>query len=82
MIQKKWLRYYDDEVQSNSNDTAIVTWDTASKSSERFDYSVGTVLLDLVRERLDFPVLKRRAIALHQRWSRRASLIEDKGSGT
>ena len=57
-------------------------------------YSVGIVfqvrgetvwVLDVVRERLEYPDLKRKVIELHRRWKRVGSnyvlLIENKGSG-
>lgn len=91
LIRREWLRFYDDPPERRANDILLLSWDTAMKASETADYSVCTVwlirddahfLLDLIRERLDFPDLKRRAIALHGRWRPRATLVEDKGSGT
>lgn len=91
LIRREWLRFYDDPPERRANDVLLLSWDTAMKASETADYSVCTVwlirddahfLLDLIRERLDFPDLKRRAIALHGRWRPRATLVEDKGSGT
>jgi predicted phage terminase large subunit-like protein len=55
------------------------------------DYTVGTTwaikekrvyLLDVVRERLEMPALKRRVIEEANRWNAQIVLIEDKGSGT
>ena len=91
LIRREWLRFYDAPPERRAGDVLLLSWDTAMKASETSDYSVGTVwlmredvhyLLDLVRERLDFPDLKRRAIALHERWRPLATLVEDKGSGT
>ena len=91
LIRREWLRYYDAPPERRAGDLLLLSWDTAMKASETADYSVCTVwllrdeahyLLDLVRERLDFPDLKRQAMALHERWGPRATLVEDKGSGT
>lgn len=91
MIRRAWLRYYDVQPERRAADVLLLSWDTAMKASETADYSVCTVwllreeahyLIDLVRERLEFPELKRRAIALHERWRPLATLVEDKGSGT
>ena len=74
--------------------TLIVSWDTAMSAGELSDYSACVVLhlkgedafiLDVVRERLDYPDLRRKIIDLHRRWrnytNSYALLIEDKGSG-
>ena len=91
LIQRAWLRYYDVQPERRAGDVLLLSWDTAMKASETADYSVCTVwllreeahyLIDLVRDRLEFPDLKRRAIALHERWRPLATLVEDKGSGT
>ena len=67
------------------------SWDTASKPGTSNDWSVCTTwliqdetfyLLDLYRERLDMPSLRRRAVELFDRDRPDAVLIEDKGSGT
>ncbi|MEO6113655.1 MAG: phage terminase large subunit [Sphingomicrobium sp.] len=67
------------------------SWDTASKADEHHDYSVCTTwgeagdrlyLLDVDRERRDFPALKRRIVELAREWRTRTILIEDKGAGT
>src|SRR5829696_3657703 len=70
----------------------FVSWDTASKAKELSDYSVGTVwharaatkelyLIDVVREKLEYPALRARVRSLHHRWRAKCTLIEDKGSG-
>jgi predicted phage terminase large subunit-like protein len=67
------------------------SWDTASKAGEINDYSVCTIwlrrgndhyLLDVRRERLEFPALKRLVIQLAARDQPDAILIEDRSSGT
>ena len=53
---------------SAAEDMIVISWDTAMKSTELADYSVGTVwhvqgnkffLLDLIRGHYDYPELKR-----------------------
>jgi predicted phage terminase large subunit-like protein len=69
----------------------VLSWDTASKTSELNDYSVGTVwsvegdrfyLLDVIRERLNYPDLKRAIIRQAGVYSWPTILIEDRSSGT
>jgi predicted phage terminase large subunit-like protein len=70
--------------------------DTAFKEGQENDYSVfavwgrvfpgyqlpaGYYLLDLWRDRKDFPALRHLAVAKHQQWKPWQWLIEDKGSG-
>jgi predicted phage terminase large subunit-like protein len=74
--------------------TVIISCDTAFKKTETADYSVMMVLgmddnsdihiLDIVRERYDFPELKRAAITLNAKWrgkGLRGMYVEDKASG-
>jgi predicted phage terminase large subunit-like protein len=72
-------------------DRVIQSWDTAAKAGQLNDYSVCTTwalkgdrayLLDVVRERLEFPALRRRIIDEADRHRAEVVLIEDKGSGT
>ena len=68
----------------------IQSWDTAIKSSPSSDYSVcitaclsGGVshLLDVHRDRIEYPALKRRVLQQAERFSPDHILIEDKASG-
>ena len=93
LIKSKWFGTYDEPPVRQQNDRFIVSWDSALSAKDLASYSVGIVLqvrgdeiyvLDAVRERLEYPDLKRRVIELHKRWnigSRYALLIENKGSG-
>jgi predicted phage terminase large subunit-like protein len=72
-------------------DRIIQSWDTAAKIGDLNDYSVCTTwaiignryyLLDVLRERLEFPALKKRVITQSDRFKPDLVLIEDKGSGT
>ncbi len=76
---------------SDHDGRVIQSWDTASKAGELNDYSVCTTwlmkgddyyLLDVLRERLEYPFLKMRVIDMARRFAAHSVLIEDKGSGT
>ena len=69
----------------------IQSWDTASKADEIHDYLACMTwlvdgkdyyLIDVFRDRLEYPHLKRRVIAEAQRHGTKTVLIEDSGSGT
>jgi predicted phage terminase large subunit-like protein len=90
MIKAEWFRNF----QSYENlqfDRIIQSWDTAIKPGELNDYSVCTTwgikgpnlyLLDVLREKLDYPNLKRRVIAHFKCFPVSTILIEDRASGT
>jgi predicted phage terminase large subunit-like protein len=96
IIKREWLRYFRGSLLYKKGEYYVISWDTAMKSSELADYSVGTVwqvhdegknvyLVDLVRDRFEFPELVHSAEALFVKWKTVGSthlVIEDKGSGT
>ena len=91
MIKSEWLKYYDPEGPMPEFYFILQSWDTANKSGELNDYSVCTTwgylyksyyLLDVVRQRLNYPELKRKVIAQIKKYDPRIVLIEDKASGT
>jgi predicted phage terminase large subunit-like protein len=91
MIKWSWFHFYRDLPPRRPNDQIVQSWDTAYKATELNDYSVGTTwlvqgedcyLVDLVRERLEYPYLKKRIVAEAKKHKARSVLIEDKGSGT
>lgn len=90
MVKRAWLRTYQ-PFEVMAPERIIASWDTAAKMGELNDYSVGTIfaiknkrvhLLDVVREKMELPALKRRVIDEADRWKADIVLIEDKGSGT
>ena len=94
LIKWDWFRIYDNPPPRNSNDRIVVSWDTAMSSKELASYSACVVLqirgetvhvLDVIRERLEYPALKRKVVEVHKRWRYAANdyalLIENKGSG-
>jgi len=94
LIKWAWFQTYDEPPVWKPGDRIIVSWDTAMSGKELASYSACIVLqvrgetayvLDVVRERLEYPDLRRAVLRLHRQWSRvgndYALLIEDKGSG-
>jgi predicted phage terminase large subunit-like protein len=91
LVKAKWFRSYLPEQQPPKFDLVFHSWDTANKSTELSDYSVCTVwglrgkrlyLLHVLRERLDYPSLKRAVWSMSQEYQPQNILIEDKASGT
>ena len=91
IIQLKWFRTYLPADLPEKFSSIVQSWDTATSVSELADYSVCTTwgiekknvyLLDVYRERLEYPDLKHRVRALAQRYAPKVILIEDKASGS
>lgn len=91
LVKWEWFRFYACPPAKVADGRIIQSWDTASKAGELNDYSVCTTwlmkgddyyLFDVVRERLEYPALKKRVIDLARRKGAHSVLIEDKGSGT
>jgi len=95
MIDIKWLtgtgRQYVEEMVRNQFEMIVISTDTANKDTELADFSVFGVwgiredryyLLDLIRDKMEFPELLGTAKALLEQWDPTFFLIEDKGSGT
>jgi len=91
IIKWGWFQFFDARPVRVPNDRIVQSWDTASKANQLNDYSVCTswlvqgnryYLFDVLREKLDYPDLKRRVMAHAARLEANSVLIEDKGSGT
>jgi predicted phage terminase large subunit-like protein len=94
LIKWTWFQFYDDPPARKPGDRIIISWDTALSSKELSSYSACVVLqvrgetvyvLDVIRDRLEYPDLKRRVIAVYRNWrnacDRCELVIESKGSG-
>lgn len=88
LIRREWLRSYSERPAAFSR--VVVTWDTASTLGETSDWSVGQVwgvcdqdfyLLNVVRQRLEFPQLRRAVLKLHADWDADVTLIEKTALG-
>lgn len=89
-IQRDWLKFADPATGIPEHGFIIQSWDTASKEGVQNDYSVCVTarqvgnqlfVLDVFRERLAFPELKKNAIRLANHWQAHTVLIEDAASG-
>lgn len=90
MIKTAWLQYYEPGTEPPFS-SIVQSWDTANKPGELNDYSVCTTwgardgrfyLLHVLREKLNFPDLKRAVRSQAATFKPQTILIEDKASGT
>ena len=94
LVKWSWFGIYDEPPQRTAADKIIVSWDTALSEKDLASYSVAVVLqvrgetvyvLDVIRERLEYPELRRKVIEMHRKWRNACNgyslLIENKGSG-
>jgi predicted phage terminase large subunit-like protein len=91
MVKRDWFQYYDPAAPLPTFSTVVQSWDTANKSGELNDYSVCTTwgayngwyyLLDVYRQKLDYPTLRRKVIEQFTKHKPHVVLIEDRASGT
>ena len=91
IVKRDWLKFYSEQDKPDRFDQIVQSWDTASKITELSDYSVCTTwgvterkmyLLNVFRQRMEFPQLKRMVRELAGLWRASIVLIEDKSSGT
>lgn len=94
LIKSHWWQSYPSDMKPERFNSLIIASDTAFKAKSTSDYSVmitmgldqsGDIyLVDLIRERFEFPELKRKMIQLNNLWrgkGLRGIYIEDKASG-
>lgn len=88
MVKEEWFKRYDQPPASF--DQIIQSWDTASGAAELNSYSVCTTwgikekqayLLHVLRERLEYPNLKRAVQHQAKTFGAQVVIIEKKGSG-
>jgi predicted phage terminase large subunit-like protein len=91
MIKRHWVRRYENLPVRTSSMHVLQSWDTASKEGEQNAWTVCTTwyvhegryyLVDVLRDRFDYPTLKERAIAHARLHKPTTILIEDTGVGT
>jgi predicted phage terminase large subunit-like protein len=91
MVKTEWLRFYEPGEQPAHFSRIVQSWDTANKATDLSDYSVCTTwgvddrtfyLLDVFRQKLTFPDLKRAVVMQAKRFDAKTIVIEDKASGT
>ena len=92
LLRWEWFGTYDERPERHEFLKVVQSWDTAMSSAPTSDFSVGTTwgfhrderkwfLLDVFRQRLDFPHLKAAVIRLQRQWRADRVLLEDAGSG-
>jgi predicted phage terminase large subunit-like protein len=90
IVRKAWVRYYDILPPRNSSSVILQSWDAASKLGELNDWSVCTswliqdgnyYLLHVLRDRLDYPSLRARAIEHARAYAANKIIVEDVGVG-
>ena len=91
IVHWEWFKFFDQVPRKETGDRIVDSWDTALKAEEINDYSVCTTwlikgneyyLIDLKRERLNYPDLKRAVIDRAASHRSNTIIIEDSGSGT
>ncbi|MBT5413690.1 MAG: phage terminase large subunit [Rhodospirillaceae bacterium] len=91
LVRWTWFQFFENVPPRESVQRIIQSWDTANKDSDTSDYSVCTTwyeidkkvyLVDVLRQRLDFPALERQVVALAREREANLVLIEDAGAGT
>ena len=91
LVKAEWFKFYTPGGQPSKFQIVFHSWDTANKCTELSDYSVCTIwglrkkrlyLLNVYRQRLEFPLLKRAIVYLAQQFHASNIIIEDKASGT
>jgi len=91
LVKVEWFKRYDEKERPERFDRIVQSWDTANKATELSDFSVCTTwgvkgknvyLLGLLRQRLEYPALKRAVREQQNLYGATTVLIEDKASGT
>jgi predicted phage terminase large subunit-like protein len=89
LVKAGWFRRYTID-EAPALERIVQSWDTASKATELSDFSVCTswgisgknlYLIDVLRQRMEYPELKRAVRAQYERLRPSVVLIEDKSSG-
>src|SRR6266446_10058738 len=91
LVKAEWFKHYGEKERSERFERIVQSWDTANKATELSDFSVCTTwgvrgkklyLLGLLRQRLEYPALKRAVREQQSLFDATEVLIEDKASGT
>jgi phage terminase large subunit-like protein len=89
LVKWSWFATSDAPPNRVVNDRLVISWDTAQKDREVNDYSAAIValvkpngfvfILDVIRERLNFPSLRRRVLEEANKRRPAFTLIEQAG---
>jgi predicted phage terminase large subunit-like protein len=90
MIKRNWVRRYSEPPPRQDVLQILQSWDTAMKGGPANDWSVCTTwaqtkngrlyLLDVWRDRVDYPTLRTTVRALHEKWRPSTLLMEEAGT--
>lgn len=90
LVKLEWFERYDELLQRDQYEAVFQSWDTAMVPGEGNDYSVCTTwgilgsrlyLLDVFREQLNYPDLRRAVIFLQDEFQATIVVVEAAGSG-
>jgi predicted phage terminase large subunit-like protein len=97
MVKREWWKIWEKEDPPRC-EFIIQSWDTAFTKNERSDYSACTtwgvfylnenqddpniILLDALKQRLEFPELKAKALEMYKEWEPDAFVVEAKAAGS
>jgi predicted phage terminase large subunit-like protein len=90
VVKLEWFGRFDRPPPRHGFETIIQSWDTATEIGEANDYSVcttwgingdGVYLIDVFRDRLVYPDLRKAVIRLQQKFGAALVILEHAGSG-
>src|SRR4029079_5715662 len=90
IIKRGWFRFYDVLPPYVSGQMIVQSWDVAMATGNSHDYSVCTTwikinnnyyLIDVFRERLEYPYLRQKVVSLAANFGADTILIEEAGPG-
>jgi predicted phage terminase large subunit-like protein len=90
LIRRKWVKWFDQAPDLGMGTEVVQSWDIASTITDTSDWSVCTTwlkagrnyyILDVWRDRLEFPALTKKVIVLAQEYKPNRILIEKVGPG-
>jgi predicted phage terminase large subunit-like protein len=91
LVKLSWFSQYECTPNPTEVTHIVQSWDTASKDTELSDYSVCSTwyvknndyyLVDIYREKLDYPALREAVVRQAEKYRPASILIEDTGSGS
>ena len=90
IVKWDWFRFFEVPLRLQPGDEMVQSWDTAYRADELADWSACTTwvvrgnqfyLIDILREKLSYPELKKRVIGHALDYQANVVIIENKGSG-
>ena len=90
LVRRHWFRFYDGLPTTGVGDLTVQSWDIAATDGTASDFSVGITarqvgsdlyIIDVFRDRLQSPELRRKIVQLAERFNPTAILIEEAGFG-